>query len=180
MNLSPSRGAPAPFAIPALRFASAGMTSLYLSSHSRFNRRIVAWGTAMILASLNGLPAFLLYFVSAMVLIGAFAFIYQKVTPHDEIALIRANVAAAAISFSLSILGFAIPLASAIAHSVSLLDMLVWGVIALIVQLGVYFTVRLLFPDISKHIADGEISAGLALGMTSLSAGLINAACMTY
>lgn len=134
----------------------------------------------MLANSLAGLPSFLLYVVVGLALVVVFGMVYVRVTPHDEIALIRQNNAAAALSFGLSILGFAIPLASAIAHSVSVADMMIWGLVALLVQIGAYFAVRLMFPDISKHIADGEVGAGLSLGIASLAAGLINAASMTY
>ena len=35
-------------------------------------------------------------------------------------------------------------------------------------------------PGISARIARGETASGLWLGATSLSGGLLNAACMTY
>jgi putative membrane protein len=134
----------------------------------------------MVLNSLNGLPAFLLYFVSALVLVAAYVFVYTRVTAHDEVQLIRKNLPAASISFGLSILGFAIPLASAIAHSVSLLDMVIWGIIALVVQIAVYYLARLLLPDVSLRIENDEMAAAIFLGTASLGAGVLNAASMTY
>lgn len=41
------------------------------------------------LTSLAGVPAFLTYFVLAIVLLLIFIRIYTWVTPHDELALIR-------------------------------------------------------------------------------------------
>jgi uncharacterized membrane protein YjfL (UPF0719 family) len=38
----------------------------------------------MILQSLAGLPAFLVYFCTALVAVVAFLFVYTRVTPHDE------------------------------------------------------------------------------------------------
>jgi putative membrane protein len=40
--------------------------------------------------------------------------------------------------------------------------------------------VRLLMPNLSERIASGEMAAALFLGAASLSAGIINAAAMTY
>jgi putative membrane protein len=66
----------------------------------------------MILQSLAGLPAFLVYFCTATVAVVAYLFIYTRVTPHDEFQLIRDNDPAAAIALGLSLLGFVLPVAS--------------------------------------------------------------------
>ena len=93
----------------------------------------------MILQSLAGLPAFLVYFCTALVAVVAYLFVYTRVTPHDEFQLIRDNDPAAAIALGLSLLGFVLPVVSAIAHSANVWDCLIWSVIALIVQIIVYY-----------------------------------------
>ena len=134
----------------------------------------------MILQSLAGLPAFLVYFCTALVAVVAYLFIYTRVTPHDEFLLIRDNNPAAAIALGLSLVGFALPLVSAIAHSSNVWDCLIWGVIALIVQIIVYFIVKIPVPNLSARIAGGELAAAIWLGLSSLAAGALNAACMIY
>ncbi|HED39435.1 MAG TPA: DUF350 domain-containing protein [Chromatiales bacterium] len=129
---------------------------------------------------LSGLPQFFAYFVSALILTFLYAFIYSKLTPHKEWSLIKANVPAAAIAFSGSLLGFVIALASAIANSVNLVDCWLWGLVALIVQLGTFFCVRLFMPRISERLANNELAAGTWLAAASLGAGLLNAASLTY
>ena len=62
----------------------------------------------MILQSLAGLPAFLVYFCTAITAVVAYLFVYTRVTPHNEFELIRANEPAAAIALGLSLLGFEI------------------------------------------------------------------------
>ena len=96
----------------------------------------------MILQSLTGLPAFLVYFCTAIVVVVAYLFVYTRVTPHNEFQLIRDNDPAAAIALGLSLLGFVLPVVSAIAHSANIVDCLIWSVIALIVQIVVYFMSR--------------------------------------
>ncbi len=93
-------------------------------------------GETMVLQSLSGLPAFLIYFVVASVFVGAYLFVYTWITAHNEFELVRANNSGAAISLGLSMIGFALPLTSSIAHADGILDMAIWGVIALIVQVG--------------------------------------------
>ena len=134
---------------------------------------------ALIADYLGGLPAFLAFFAVAAILTIVFVLIYTKITRHNEMALIKQNVPAAAIAFSGSLIGFALPLASAINNSAALLDMVLWGIIALIVQLVAYVVVRLFMPRVSERIEAGELAAGIWLGAASIAAGILNAASMT-
>lgn len=131
-------------------------------------------------ASIAGLPAFLAYFAVALVLTAIYTLVYGVVTVHNEFKLIRENNAAAAVAFAGSLIGFVIPLASAITNSVSLGDCVIWGLVALVVQVVVYFVLRLPVSNLSGRIAEGEMAAGAWLGAGSLAAGVLNAACMTY
>ena len=133
----------------------------------------------MVMQSLQGLPAFVAYFCLAVALVIAFLLIYTRLTPINEYELIRKNVPGAAIALGLSLLGFALPLASAIAHTADLVDCAIWGVIALIVQLITFFAVRIPVPDLSGRIAAGELAPAIWLGLASLTAGLLSAASMT-
>jgi putative membrane protein len=130
----------------------------------------------MDLQSLSGLPAFLIYFCVAAVLIVAYIFVYTWITPHDEFALIRNNVTGAALALGMSTVGFALPLTSAIGHANDIVDMTIWGVVALIVQIVAYFLARIPLPDLSQRIAAGELGPAIWLGCASITAGLINAA----
>ena len=134
----------------------------------------------MILQSLAGLPAFLVYFCTAIVAVVAYLFVYTRVTPHDEFQLIRDNDPAAAIALGLSLLGFVLPVVSAIAHSANVVDCLIWSIIALIVQIIVYYIVKIPVPNLSARIASGEMAPAIWLGLSSLAAGALNAACMIY
>ncbi|HTB66857.1 MAG TPA: DUF350 domain-containing protein [Steroidobacteraceae bacterium] len=129
--------------------------------------------------SFLGLPAFLSYFGSAMLLLLLFGFIYTRLTAHDEFELIRHGKSAAAVALGGSLLAFALPLCSAIVHSLSLVDFLIWGVIAMIIQIVTFFAVRVFLPNLSQRITNDELSAGIFVALTSLSVGAINAACMT-
>jgi putative membrane protein len=134
----------------------------------------------MILQSLAGLPAFLVYFCTALVAVMAYLFAYTRVTAHNEFELIRENNTAAAIALGLSLCGFVLPVVSAIAHSANVIDCLVWSVVALIVQIIVYFIVKVPVPNLSGRIADGELAPAIWLGLSSLAAGALNAASMIY
>ena len=131
-------------------------------------------------AAISGLPQFLLYFAVALALVGLYLFLYTLVTAHNEFALIRQNVLSAALSLGMSLIGFALPLSSAVVHAQNVVDCLVWGVVAMLVQILVYYLVRIPVPNLSQRIAAGELAPALFLGAASLAAGIVNAASMTY
>jgi len=137
-------------------------------------------GDCIVASSLAGLPDFLIFFVLAVALVGLYLALYTLATMHNEFALIRENVISAATALGFSLVGFALPLASAIVHAQTLVDCLVWGLVALAVQILVYWLVRIVMPNLSQRIAAGEMAAALFLGAASLSAGIINAAAMTF
>ena len=126
------------------------------------------------------LPSFLSYLVVAMLLLTGFLLIYVKVTPYDEIDLIRKGNVAAAISLSGALLGFAMPVANVIAHSDTLADLAAWGAIAGIVQILTYLVMRFSLPRLTQDIPAGKVASATFLAAVSLTVGLINAACMTY
>lgn len=130
--------------------------------------------------SLAGLPLFLMFFAIAAALVALYLSLYTLATAHNEFALIRRNVISAAVALGLSLIGFALPLGSAIVHARNIWDCLVWGIVALAVQILVYWLVRLVIPNLSQRIAADEMAAALFLGAASLAAGIVNAAAMTY
>lgn len=134
----------------------------------------------MIMDSLQGLVPFAMYFGLGYLMILSFLFIYSKVTPHCEWTLMKDNNAAAALGFSGAFLGFVLPIASAAVNAVSLFDFLIWGILAGLIQLITFFTVRLYMPRLSERIEEKQLSAGLFLGVASLASGVLNAACITY
>ena len=134
----------------------------------------------MVLQSLAGLPAFLVYFCTATVVVMLYLFIYTRITAHNEFELIRNNVPGAAISLGLSLLGFTLPVVSAMTHAANVIDCLIWSLIALIVQVIVYYAVRIPVPNLSERIAKGELAPAIWLGLASLAAGALNASSMIY
>ena len=130
--------------------------------------------------SFAGFDDFLAYLAVAIVLLAVFVVVYIRVTPYREIALIREGNMAASFSLSGSLLGFIIPLAAAVQHSVSLADMAIWGLIAMVVQIAAFIVVKMLIPSITQDIPAGKGAQGFFLGCLSLGVGLLNAACMSY
>jgi putative membrane protein len=112
-------------------------------------------------------------------LAGLFLWIYVLITPWREFALIRAGNASAAVALIGALLGFCLPLANTIAHAVSLTDLVLWSLVALVVQVAVHVVMRMLLPHLQQSIEAGEMAAGVTAGGFSVCFGLINAACLT-
>src|SRR6185295_8004396 len=75
--------------------------------------------------SLSTLPNFLAYFASGTALVALFVSLYALSTPQRDVMLIRAGNSAAAIGLVGALLGFILPLASVIAHSAGIIDLVV-------------------------------------------------------
>lgn len=127
----------------------------------------------------SAFPNFLRYIVVSFALAGLFLWIYVLITPWREFALIRAGNASAAMALIGALLGFCLPLANTIAHAVSLTDLVLWSLVALVVQVGVHVVMRLLLPHLQQSIEANELAAGVTAGGFSVCFGLINAACLT-
>lgn len=133
-----------------------------------------------VLDSFAGFDNFLVYLAVSLVLLRVFVSIYIRVTPQAEFTLMREGNMAAAFSLSGAILGFVIPLGAAVRYSVNLVDMAIWGVIALVVQIAAFMVVRLLVPTICDDITKGNAAQGFFLGSTALGVGILNASCMSF
>jgi putative membrane protein len=130
--------------------------------------------------SISGFPNFALYFVLGLALLVVFVAVHAYLTAYRELRMIREGNVAAAISLSGAVLGFVLPLGSAVAHSVNPIDMIVWSVIAFVAQMIVYLAVRRLVPHFSEAIRDGKIAPATLLATLAVAVGVLNAACLTY
>ena len=122
---------------------------------------------------------FLLYFGVSVVLLLAFLAAYTLLTHIHEWRLIRSGNVAVSVALGGAMIGFALPLASAITHSQSITDMIITAAIALVVQLACFAAMRLLRRDASDALAHGDMAEGVFLASTSVVLGIINAACLS-
>ncbi len=91
--------------------------------------------TAPLSAFVSGFPDFILQLGVALGLFVASLIIYVVMTPHKELALIRAGNPSAALAFAGVVVGLAIPLGSCLAYAFGLWDLVIWGVVTLLLQL---------------------------------------------
>ena len=128
----------------------------------------------------SAVVAFAGWFLTAAAITVAFLWTYTRLTPHREFDLIvRDHNASAAIALGGSLLGFVVPLARAMAQSVSIGEFVAWAIVAFAVQLGAYVLARAVHPDLSRAVEENTIAAAVWLACVSLAAGLLSAAAMT-
>lgn len=128
----------------------------------------------------TGALAFLLAFVVAGLFTLAFKVVYQIVTPYRERDLIRQGNTAAAIALVGALIGYVLPLASALSHTVTLVEFVAWALLAGVIQIVAFTLVRVIaLPDVKTRIENGEIAIGVYLAGVSVAVGVLNAACMT-
>ncbi|WP_184717784.1 DUF350 domain-containing protein [Caulobacter sp.] len=128
----------------------------------------------------QGAAAFLMAFVAAGLFTIAFKYIYQWVTPYNEKELIRQGNMTAAIALAGALIGYVLPLASALSHTFSLIEFSAWATLAGVIQIAVFAGVRFIaLKDIKARVENNEVSIGVYMAGISIAVGLLNAACMT-
>src|SRR6478752_3823330 len=125
-----------------------------------------------------GLPALLLHFGLVLGLLMVGIFVYMAVTPFRERELLRAGNTAAATVLGGALVALAIPLAALLATTAALLDILVWGVVAVLLQLLTVTILLHLLRGMRAMIEAGQVAAAIPLVAAQISIGLLNAAAM--
>ena len=126
----------------------------------------------------TGLPVLLLQFALALGLLALAAAVYVAITPFHEIALARAGNPAAGLVFAGTLIALAIPLAATLATSLVTLDILIWGLVALVIQLLAFAAATALVRDLRALIEAGNVAAACVLVGIQLAVALVNAGAM--
>jgi len=125
------------------------------------------------------IPNYFIHLLGGLLFVSAFVLVYTRITPYDELHLIREGGVAAALSFGGALLGFVLTVASSITHNDSLTAVAIWAALALAVQLAAYFLISRLVPELEQALADNNTAVGILLGGVSLTLGILNAACLS-
>lgn len=135
---------------------------------------IAAWNSVV-----AGLPVLIVHLAVTTGIFAAGLAVYLWVTPYHELRLVQRGNVAAAITASGALLALAVPLAATMATSVSVPDILLWGAVAIVLQLIAFGAVAIAFRQLPQAIERGDIAPALVLAATQLSTGLLNAAAMS-
>ena len=108
--------------------------------------------------------------------------LFELSTKTKELKLIAEGNVAAALVISGKLLGLAFVIGSAIANSINLLDMIIWGAVGIISQIVLYFVLELITIrfSIKDAIEKNNTAVGTVLLLISLSVGWVLAQCLTY
>jgi len=128
---------------------------------------------AVIQSIASGLPILALHLVATFGMLIFGMGVYMWITPYEDIKLVREGNTAAAVALGGAFLGLAIPLAGSLAGSASTLDILLWGLVTLVVQLVSFKVVDIVVRDLPKRIANGEMAAAVFLAFVKVAAGAI-------
>ncbi len=121
----------------------------------------------------NGFPYLIFYLLLVTAIYVAGLMIYVKLTPHKEIELISHGNMAAAVSFSGLVVGLALPLAACLIMKVGLIDVLVWGVVSVLLQLFLFRLTDIIFSGMPQRITEGEVPAATVLAAFKLAGSII-------
>lgn len=126
----------------------------------------------------SGLPVLLAQFATALVLLGLGCLCYMRLTPFHEFALIRqGNVAAGVVAMG-SLIALSLPIAATLASSHVVLDIVLWGLVALIIQLLAFVLATRLMRDLPAMVESGNVAAGLLVIGIQIAIAIINAGAM--
>jgi len=131
---------------------------------------------AVLQSLMSGLPVLMFHSSVTFAMLAFAVMIYLRITPHDELALIRDGNVAAAISTAGAVLGLTIPLAFCLASSINVWDIVIWGAVTLVLQIIAFFIMDKLLSGLPKRIEDGEVASAVLLVGVKLAIALINAA----
>ncbi|WP_426980627.1 DUF350 domain-containing protein [Bacillus pseudomycoides] len=125
---------------------------------------------------------FLLYLAISIGLLCIGLFLMEVTTKVKEFSLMAKGNKAASYALGGRLLGLSIVLYSTAAHSVSLMDMVLWGAIGILAQIIVFYLAEWLTPrfNINQSIEEDNRAVGLFLMFLSISIGIVIAGCLTY
>ena len=127
-------------------------------------------------ALITGFPFLIshLFITLCLLFIGITSYIF--LTPIKELKLIKDGNISASISFSGALLGIGIPLASSLSVSNSILEIIIWGLTAIVLQLLCFKVTDTFLKDLSKRIEDNQLATSILLFSIKISVSLINSA----
>lgn len=125
------------------------------------------------------LPLYFLFLGVSVLLLAAALGVYTLITPYREYALIRQGNSAAAVSLGGTAIGMAIALSSVASGTYAILDLVVWGGVALVCQLLVFIIVCIKLPGFRQGIEADKLGYGVTLAAFSIAMGILNAGALS-
>ncbi|HWR42080.1 DUF350 domain-containing protein [Sporomusa sp.] len=140
----------------------------------------------------SNISNFLLYLEVSLPLLGIGIAAFMAITPYKEFQLIGdgdeindprkfASAQAAAYTLGGKVLGLSLVLASAVFHSVNIIDLTIWGCIGIGAQVILFYLYELVTPfKVTNEIPKGNVSVGILSAFLSISIGFLLASLISY
>ena len=122
---------------------------------------------------------YLQYMLVGSVMMVMFGVVYLRITPAEDLRVIKNGNLACALSFGGALVGFCVALAASISQSVNFPDFILWGMGAAVIQILVYFAATKIIPQANEELVNNNVAVGALFGAISVAIGLLNAACLS-
>jgi putative membrane protein len=120
-----------------------------------------------------GFPNFIIQLGAALGLFIVSLFVYVIMTPHKELALIRAGNPSAALAFGGVVVGLAIPLGACLTYALGLIDVVIWGIVTLLLQILAFRFADIFLRGLPRRIAEGDVAAAVFLMSVKIGLAII-------
>lgn len=130
-------------------------------------------GVIVLQSLIAGLPVLLLHFAVTLVLWLVSLSLYYRLTPHNEMKLIREGNIATAISSGGVAMGLALPLAFCLAGSISVWDIIIWSIPILLMQVATFFMLNRIVGDMPHRLENNEIGIAIYLLMVRMGSSFL-------
>lgn len=126
----------------------------------------------------KGFPEFMLHGGVTLALLIAGCVVHVLLTPMKELKLVRDGNISAGISLCAVIVGLAVPMSACLVTALSVYDILIWGVVAILLQLLAFRAADLILRDLPRRIERDEIGAALVLAAVKIAAAIVMASAL--
>jgi putative membrane protein len=126
----------------------------------------------------SGLSLLLLHLLTTLALLALGVLCYMGLTPFRERTLIATGNPAAGLVLAGTLVALAIPLAAMLATSQVWLDIVLWGLVAVILQLATFVLAVVFARNLRTMIEAGNVAAATVLVGVQIAIALLNAAAL--
>ena len=128
---------------------------------------------------LSSIPTVAAHFLIAIATWAIVALLLIRLTPADEIKLIRAGNLAAAIWTGGMLIALALPIAAAMRYSHGIAEVATWSLFAALVQAVTYVAAAALAGKTRERLEQGDLASATMVAATQIAVALITAAALS-
>ena len=121
----------------------------------------------------QGFPWLIFYLLTVALIYVLGVFVYVKLTPHKEFALVGQGNMAAAVHLGALVISLSLPLAACLVSKISLFDTAVWGTFSVALQLFLFRLTDAIFRGMPDLIQRDVVPPALVLASFKLAGSII-------